>query len=170
MTIIVSKRVQLKSARVTREAINQQVRWLNNKDVVRFSEQRHQTHTFDSQLTYLSSFLNAPHKIYEIHCAGDMIGTITAYIDINNSVADLGILIGETSSWGKGLGTEAWKLLCDMLLVTGIRKIEAGMMGCNYGMISICKKTEMHLDGFRDDHFMIGNELSDLVQYARFNE
>ena len=164
--MIVTSRLTLKPP--SDESIPKVVGWLNDKDIMRYSEQRHKLHTADLQRVYLWVMAAPPHKYMEIHYGNALIGTISAIVDECNSVADVGILIGEKKVWGKGFGTEAWKAFCDHLLESGIRKIEAGCMGINFGMIRVFRKTEMHLEGKRSGHFLIGNELVDLIQYARF--
>ena len=109
-----------------------------------------------------------PNQYMEIHYGNALIGTISAHVDKYNSVANVGILIGERKVWGKGYGTEAWKAFCDHLLGNGIRKIEAGCMGINFGMVHVFRKTGMHEESSRSGHFQIGDELINLVQWARF--
>lgn len=149
------------------DSIPRVVGWLNDKDVMRYSEQRHGSHSIESQKFYIN-LMSEHHKYMEIHYGNSLIGTISAHIDHPNSVADVGILIGERKVWGKGYGTEAWKAFCDWLLSTGIRKIEAGTMACNIGMIHVFRKTQMHEEGRRSWHFLVGNELVDESMWARF--
>ena len=144
------------------------VRWLNDIDVVKYSEQRHYEHTEDSQRAYISRIVSDKDTIMAIYNDDSFIGSITAYTDKQNSVANVGIMIGDRRVWGRGFGTEAWDGLCTHLLNNGIRKIEAGAMATNFGMINIFRKTEMHEEGKLSDHFLVGDELVDLVQWARF--
>ena len=173
MTIIATKRLLIEPPGefVLGENIKAVVRWLNDPDVVKYSEQRHFRHTAGTQLDYLNKFPAIGHY-REIYYGGKFIGTMAAYVDRENSVADLGILIGDKEYWGKGLGTEAWQAFCDYLINNGIRKIEAGMMGCNFGMVKICRKTHMEEEGRRWSHFLVdfhGQPVAtDLIQYARF--
>ena len=167
MTIIVTKRLQLKPLNMSEDSIRTQVKWLNDPEVTRYSEQRHRKHDFYSQLGYLTHFGGGPDRFVEIYLGEKMIGTMTAYVDVENSVADMGIMIGDKESWGRGYGAEAWQAFSDTLLVTGIRKIEAGCMAANYPMMSIARKTEMIVEGRRIDHFYFEDELWDMVLWAR---
>lgn len=167
MTIIVTKRLQLKPLDLSDTPIREQVRWLNDPEVVRYSEQRHKKHSFYSQVAYLGHFNGGTNRFVEIHLGTKLIGTMTAYIDRENSVADVGILIGDKSQWGRGFGSEAWQAFCDTLLVTGIRKIEAGCMSANKSMMSIARKTGMVLEGRRTEHFFFEGELCDMCLWAR---
>jgi RimJ/RimL family protein N-acetyltransferase len=148
------------------------VNWLNDPDVVRYSEQRHEKHDAESQQFYITE----TDIFREIHVRdypdGDgnrkFIGTITASIDKNNSVADVGILIGAKEEWGKGYGTEAWTAFCEHLLTHGIRKIEAGCMSANFGMLRIFRKYGMFHEGHRTHHFLHGDQLYDMEYWGKF--
>ena len=166
MTDIVTERLLLKPPQVDIKAIRAMVGWLNDPEVVRYSEQRHRHHTDATQLKYILSF-SEPDKFREIYYQDELIGTITAIVDEPNSVAEVGILICK-ECWGTGLGYEAWKGFCDHLLCHGIRKIEAGCVGINYGMIHVFKKYGMMRDGRRYNHFLIGNELYDMLMFGKF--
>lgn len=144
-----------------------QVGWLNDPEVVRYSEQRHRKHTPESQRSYLGRFNLSRDRFGEIYLGGKLIGTVSGRIDKPNSVANIGILIGEKSLWGQGYGHEAWEGFCNSLLEKGIRKIEAGMMGANFGMVKVCRKYGMQEEGRRPDHFLLGDQLSDMVMFGK---
>lgn len=163
--MIVTARMTLKSP--SEQSIPTVVGWLNDRDIMRYSEQRHINHCKEFQLVHLMT-MHDPHKYMEIHCGPRLIGTISAKTDEYNDVANVGILIGDRNVWGKGYGTEAWQAFCDFLLGNGIRKIEAGCMAINFGMINIFRKTGMHQEGTRAQHFLVGNDLVDEQQWARF--
>ena len=146
-------------------SLNKMVKWLNDKELMKYSEQRHQQHTVESQKEYIRSF-NYPSEFYELHDDIGLIGTITAHVDSHNSVADVGILIGEHRH--SGLGQRAWRNFCVYLFGSGIRKVEAGCMAKNIAMSLICTNTGMSLEGRKRRHFQIDGEYSDLLQYGRF--
>jgi ribosomal-protein-alanine N-acetyltransferase len=164
--MIVTRHLTLTSP--SSDSVPKVVGWLNDPEVVRYSENRHRHHAGDLQQIHILMMTSRPHKYMEIHYGNTLIGTISAHVDEPNSVADVGILIGERRVWGKGFGTEAWKAFCDHLLGNGIRKIEAGCMGINFGMIHVFRKTGMHEEGRRSGHFLVGNELVDMTMWARF--
>lgn len=139
--------------------------WLNDPEVVRYSEQRHFRHSEETQAVYLHMM---GENLKEIHVGQNFIGTIAAHVDKNNSVANVGILIGEKTAWRKGYGEEAWTAFCDHLLSHGIRKVEAGCMAINFGMIHICRKYRMFFEGNREGHFLCGGELIDMIMWGKF--
>ena len=89
------------------------IRWLNNKELMKYSEQRHHTHTLQSQRKYLASFDHVHSFFWEItpHDMQYPLGSATAYCDWQNKTADIGILIAAFQQ--RGYGTEAWQAVCD---------------------------------------------------------
>ena len=167
MSNIVTKHLTLVKSNVSNQHLNLMVAWLKDPDVVRWSEQRHQHHDIETQRQYISDGTDI---FREIHThQSHFIGTITACIDRDNSVADVGILIGEKKEWGKGYGFEAWKGFCDHLLTNGMRKIEAGTMSRNKPMLRIFSKYGMTYEGVRNDHFVLSKEeTADMFLYGKF--
>ncbi|HEO63972.1 MAG TPA: N-acetyltransferase [Candidatus Omnitrophica bacterium] len=150
------------------------VSWLNNPEVVRYSEQRHKKHTVKTCRAYLRLFEKGPNYFWAISVIKDKlghIGNMTAYADEINSVADIGILIGETKAWGKGYATEAWMAVCSYLFtIKNIRKITAGTISSNKRMLKLMKRTGMINDGVRRKHYIWENNKVDVVHKAIFRE
>ena len=151
------------------------VGWLNDPEVVRFSEQRFVRHTLASCRAYWSSFEGSHNCFWAIELAGGdtserHIGNINAYVDRNNGLADVGILIGDRRIWGKGCGAEAWRAVCNWLFThLNMRKITAGTLSCNLGMLAIMDRTGMVDDGKRVRHYLFEGEEVDMVYRAMFN-
>ena len=150
------------------------VGWLNDREVVKYSEQRHRSHNIDSCREYLASFRGTSNYFWAIISkdeALEHIGSITAYVDNNNLVADLGIMIGDKKVWGKGYGTEAWTAVCDYLFMkTKIRKITAGTMALNAGMRSIMRRAGMVPDGARLKQCIYEKTEIDMIYAALFKD
>ena len=148
--------------------------WLNDKELMCYSEQRHRQHTLDSCREYLRSFNDTPHYFWAIeeqrHGWGH-IGNINAYVDRNNMGADIGILIGEPKAQKKGYGLEAWKRVCRFLLTDyGMRKISAGTMTANLPMIHLMERAGMIPDGIRKRHYLLEGHEVDIVHMALFRK
>lgn len=148
------------------------VGWLNDPMVVRYSEQRHKKHTLESCRQYWQSFIDSPHIFWAMTAIEPPlghIGNMNAHIDTTNSVADVGILIGERTVWGKGYGLEAWVAVCNYLLCdVGIRKVTAGTIAANKGMIRIMEKADMVADGRRIRQCMVDGIEVDIIHTALF--
>lgn len=150
------------------------VGWLNDPEIVRYSEQRHRRHTLQSCREYRLSFEGTPHFFWAIVAkdpALGHIGNMNCYLDESNSTADLGILIGARAAWGRGYGSEAWIAACDHLFRTsGIRKITAGTMAVNTGMLRIMEKAGMREDGIRLRQCLVEGKETDMVHGALFRD
>lgn len=150
------------------------VKWLNDPEVVRYSEQRHRTHTIESVHQYVNDIACDPNSYLwsiglEVGDAGIwIIGTFSAHLDRPNGVANLGIMVGEKYQWGKGYGAEAWNAVSNWLFEKhAIRKIE---MGCHYenrAMRKLAERCGMHLEGVRHDHFVVDGKPQHLLLYAK---
>lgn len=150
------------------------VSWLNDPQVVGFSDQRFRTHTLESCRQYWESFVNSPHYFWAIIArdpALGHIGNMNAYVDVNHSLADVGIVIGEKSVWGKGYGLEAWIAVCDYLLrVAGMRKLTAGTLSVNTAMLRIMKRLGMAADGQRTRQCLWNGQEVDVIHGALFRD
>ena len=148
------------------------VAWLNDPAVVRYSEQRHRSHSLDSCRNYLNGFEGTANEFWVIlRRDGNPahIGNITAIVDENNGLADVAILVGEKLAWGQGLGTEAWITVCRYLLEErNMRKVTAGTLTSNRGMIGIMQRAGMIEDGRRSRHYLVDGEEVDMVYSALF--
>jgi len=153
------------------KATPRQVGWLNDAEVVRYSEQRHREHTLYSQTSYINLFLDKSH-LWGIHLVetDEHIGNLSAMHDTPNNVSDIGIMIGETKHWGSGFGGEAWAAACGWLLDKdggGIRKLEAGCMRPNAAMLKIIRGSGFTQEGERLNHFLLNGSPVSAVLFGR---
>jgi ribosomal-protein-alanine N-acetyltransferase len=148
------------------------VGWLNDPAVVRYSEQRFRKHTLESCRAYWRSFEETPNFFWAVvaHDAGlGHVGNLNAFIDPRHMVADVGILLGERTVWGQGYGTEAFKAVCDFLLgMGGFRKVTAGTLAVNMGMLAIMRHLGMTEDGHRVRQCLFEGQAVDVVHAALF--
>jgi len=153
------------------KATPQHVEWLNDPETVKFSEQRHVTHTPASVARYVNSFDHKSGFLWSVvHVeSGKPIGTVASRIDEDNSIADLGILLGDMR--GKGYGREAWNACAGWLLAkngAAVRKVEAGTMAVNTPMRRTMDATGFRLEGERLNHFLWQSQPVGMVLYGRF--
>jgi RimJ/RimL family protein N-acetyltransferase len=142
--------------------------WLNDPQLMRYSENRRQKHTLESQREYLKQFDQRNNFYWNIISIEHdrLIGTITAFVDPIHGFADLGVLIGRDRQ--HGFGIEAWNRVTAFLFEHGVaRKIEAGMMSNNEAMIRLCKRANMRYEGERHGHFLDGGNSVGLTLYGR---
>lgn len=148
------------------------ISWLNDQDVVRFSNQRFVSHDRTSSLQYLASFVDTDNLFISIRRSSDLrqVGTMTAYISSHHGTVDVGIMIGDKSVWGLGYGRDSWSTLTDWLLKRDdIRKLTAGTLACNYGMIKVMESSGMHHEATRKEQEIVNRQAVDILYYAKFS-
>ena len=150
------------------------VDWLNDTEVVRYSDNRHHIHSIDSARAYLRLFVDSPNFYWAIIVNGEsplMIGSITAYVDVNNLVADVGILIGDKTYWGGGYGSEALSGALSWLCTERcIRKITVGTMVLNAGMLGIMRKLGMREEGRKERYYLFNGLEVDMICGSIFSK
>ena len=82
------------------------IKWLNDKDVTKFSDQRFIKHTIISQRKYVRTLIKNNTLFFKILYKKKWIGNILlTKIDEKNENCEIGYLIGEKSFWRKGIAT-----------------------------------------------------------------
>ena len=156
----------------------QYVGWLNDPHVVRFSEQRHRPHTMETCHAYWRSFARTPNHLWAIVARQSEpgnkighIGNISVAVDPVNSVADIGIMLGEKGMWNQGYGLEAWSAVCSHLLCgQSLRKITAGTLSVNTAMLGIMRRAGMIEDGRRVNQILFEGQEVDVIHMALFRD
>ena len=93
------------------------------------------------------------------------IGTLrVSQLNWRTRTADIGILIGERDSWGKGIGTDAISTICSFLFGRlGIRRLTAGLMGVNPGMQKVFERLGFVQEGVFRGHDLFEGEYVDHI-------
>jgi len=141
------------------------VGWLNDPDVVRYTEQRHFKHTQDTCRQFANSLSAAGDSFFavETHTHGH-VGNLVVRYDRPNDAANLAILIGDRAAWGGGYGTEAWTaMLANLLQQEGLRKVFAGTMSENTRMLAVMRKSGMVIEGRQPGLFVLDGREVDMV-------
>lgn len=147
------------------------VGWLNDAEVVRYSNQRFVHHSLPSCARYQAGFAGSSNLYASVRLVGcdQRVGTLTAYRSLRHGTADIGILIGERSVWGQGLGLEAFKLLADWLASQpGLRKLSCGTLACNHAMLKIAQHAGFAREAVRVAQEVVDGQPTDIVLFARF--
>lgn len=148
------------------------VGWLQDPGLMRYSEQRHRSHDMQSCRSFVASFATSPHFLWAIEDAGQdhtHIGNITATVDPNNGLADIGLLIGAKSCQGRGYGTQAWQAVMTYLhSLPQLHKITGGCLAPNAAMVRIMQNCGMIPDGIRKNHYLVDGCPADIVYFAQW--
>ncbi len=114
------------------------LRWMHNPAIVQYLESRWSVHTIDSIKKYVAEtnasgnnflfgmFLLESHQ----HIGNIKIGNVNWI----HRFADVGLMIGEETAWGKGYGTEAIRLVAQYAFEEiNLHKLVAGIYTSNVG-------------------------------------
>lgn len=147
--------------------------WLTDPIVTRFSNQRFRSHDRGSAAAFLASFAGTDNLFLSIDRRADSaaIGTLTVYVSRHHGTADVGIMVGDRSAWGRGFGQDAWTSLVEWLLARPeIRKVTAGTLACNLPMIRLAERSRMVPDGRRRDQEIVDGSPFDILYFAHFSD
>lgn len=147
------------------------ISWLNDPEVVRHSNQRFIRHTESSCRAYWESFLNTPNLFLSVRTLADdlPVGTMTAYVSLPHGTVDVGILIGRKSMWGTGVGQDAWDTLVNWFIEhRRIRKVTAGALSSNKGMLRIMERSGMYCEAIRPKQELLDGEALDMHYYGKY--
>lgn len=146
------------------------ISWLNDAEVVRYSNQRFITHTQHSCEQFYHSMGGSDSVFLLIQDSNaTAVGTITVHFNPNHKTADVGILLGEKRTWGQGIGKAAWQTVIHALTeLPELRKITAGTLACNAPMLALIKSTNMTADGIRQQQELVDGKAVDIHHFALF--
>lgn len=148
--------------------------WLNDKEVCKENSHGRITNTLEMTREYVKS-VDKSDKIaaFAIITKKEKkhIGNISlGNISLDNNSGDISILIGEKGFWGRGIATEAYKLIIDYgFNMLNLHRLYSGMTARNIAMIKVAKNTGMSQEGVLKDAFFKDGIYADIVQYAIIN-
>jgi RimJ/RimL family protein N-acetyltransferase len=148
------------------------VRWLCDPAVNRYLESRFGVHTVDSTRAFVRACLDSPANLLlgmrDLELGGRHVGNIKlGPIDRHHGLAEVGLLIGEPQSWGRGLASAAIAMVRDIAAdQLGLRKLTAGCYASNVGSEKAFLRAGFEVEGRRRAHFLLDGVPEDLVLMA----
>jgi len=143
-------------------------RWMNDSEVTQYLESRFYPNSLERLREYVASKL-ANHDIVflAIVLKDDHrhIGNIKLEpINWIHRSAEVGIIIGDKSNWGKGYATEAIQLVVDYAFHKfNLHKITAGCYANNQGSLKAFGKAGFKVEGVRKEQFLWNGQYVDAV-------
>ncbi len=132
--------------------------WMNDTEITQYLESRFEKWSIKKLKDYVGKILKNPDYVFFAIISKDEnkhIGNIKiGPINRIHKFADVGIVIGEKSFWGKGYATEAIKLVVSYAFNTlNLHKLTAGAYANNIGSIKAFQKAGFLVEGRRKKHF-----------------
>jgi RimJ/RimL family protein N-acetyltransferase len=150
-------------------------RWMNDPEVIRYTESRFSSYTRqdleeyivkmqnDDSSLFLAIVLNEIHR----HIGNIKLGPINTY----HRLASVGILIGEKECWGKGYATEAIRLLANYAFEhLNLHKLTAGCIDANKGGMKAFQKAGFSIEGIQREHNHWNGAYHDVILFGLINE
>lgn len=127
------------------DCTNTYLGWLNDRQVNLFLETRWVNQDLNKIKEFVNCIINSNNSIlFAIVVKSNMkhIGNIKiGPINEHYNNADISYFIGDKEYWGKGIATNAIKLVCDYgFNELGLHRIQAGVFDENLGSIKVLKK------------------------------
>lgn len=131
--------------------------WMNDPEIVQFTESRWKSYTMDDLVNYVKGINNSKYDfMYGIYLNENnkYIGNIKiGNINPHHGFAELGIILGDKSEWGKGYATVAIKLAIQTAFdELGLNKLTAGAYENNVASIKALTKAGFTLCGVYKNH------------------
>jgi RimJ/RimL family protein N-acetyltransferase len=127
------------------------VRWLNTPDVIRYLEVRHTRQTRETAREFVNSCREDPSKYFwlvQSKAAGLSIGTASLYLNNERASGEIGLMIGETQTWGKGVSEEIVDLIAQFAFKQlSLRRVTGGTYANNMGINFTFKRLGFKLEG-----------------------
>ena len=145
------------------------VKWFEDPEIVRYSDNQYRSITFDSQVEYVKNCLKSPNILLagifdeSLHIGNICINDIASV----HKRAEITYVIGNKTYWGSGLATKSIKRVIQYLKDEyDLNKLYAGVSSLNIGSKRVLEKNEFILEGVRKKHLYYNNMWSDCLEYG----
>ena len=148
--------------------------WLNDKDVNQYLETRWTEQSIEKIKEFVTSIRDSSHSyLFAIICEDNHVGNIKiGPIHHIYKHADISYFIGNKAYWGKGIATEAVKLVVEFgFKILKLHKIEAGAFEQNVGSQHVLLKNNFTREAVLKDQVFLTDESNycDVYRYSLVN-
>lgn len=173
MNLLSGDRLYLRALRMS-DADGAYPTWFNDPEVCRYNSHGDILYTREMAQSYIASVIDNPNiAVFAICLREDdrHVGNIALQqISTKNRSAELAILIGEPSVYGKGIGYEAGKLLVDYAFKNlELHRLYCGTHADNSAMQNLALKLGMSEEGRRCEALFKNGQFADIVEYGLIN-
>lgn len=164
---IEGERIYLREVRLS-DVNENYYRWLNDPEVNQYLETRYTPQSIENIRRYVEGMDGKADEIFLAICLKDNdehIGNIKlGRINWIHRFADISLLIGEKSYWGKGIATEAIVVLSRFAFSDlNLHKVRAGCYSKNVGSAKAFVKAGFSKEGVLRKQWLSGGEFQDEI-------
>ena len=152
---------------------NDYIGWLNDPEVCRYNRHGNARYTRAKAIAYLTSIQEDPNKV--VFAILDKktrayLGNIGLYVERSDRSAEIAILLGAKKCWGRGIGTEAVRLVSQYAFgKLRLHRLCMGMMAENQGMVRIACKLGFRREGVLKDAMIKNGCFKDVTLWGKIN-
>ena len=159
---------------LTQEIMSQNyLLWLKDNEVNKYLETKGDNINLKMLTEYVTNMYMDPNNylfgIFDkkgVHIGNIKLGNISQV----HKRADIGLLIGEKSYWGKGIASEAIGILTKFSFnILKLHKVYAGIYSNNIGSIHAFKKNKFYKSATFKEHAFYENNFIDVYFYETIN-
>ena len=148
--------------------------WMNDYEVVKFTESRYMVHTIESLKDFILHVNNESNYCFAIvdiqsgkHIGNIKIGNIHPLY----KYADVGLIIGNKNFYGKGIATEALKLCIEFAFKElKLHRLWAGIYDVNIGSIKAFEKAGFVREGCEKEKYLFEGKRINSYIYGIVNK
>jgi len=164
---ITGERIYLREVRLS-DVNEDYYRWMNDPDVTQYLESRFYPNSLEGLRDYVTGKLGDRDNVFlaVVLKDGDRhIGNIKlGPINWIHRFADVGIMLGDKSSWGKGYASEAISLVVDYAFrKLNLHKVTAGCYCSNQRSLRAFEKAGFQVEGTLKEHYRLDGQYIDAM-------
>ena len=128
------------------------VEWLNDYEVIKFTEQKYFKNTLENTKNFVSQKYNSGNDLlFGVFFDNTHVGNIKlGPIKFDHMSADVSYFIGEKKFWGRGIASKCVKTIVQLAVTDlGLKKINAGYYENNIGSAKVFEKCGFVVEGVR---------------------
>jgi len=142
--------------------------WLNDPEVTKFTKGFY-PNTRESQELYFESIANSKTDVVLAivdRKTGAHLGNVGLHsIDCIHRTAQFGVMVGEKSAWGRGIGSRVWSLMVEYgFTVLNLHKITATVLDGNEASLKGALKAGFQIEGRQIEQVFKNGSYFDLIQ------
>ena len=143
--------------------------WISNPLVNRYLEVRFEHFDYERAIEYALSAASSSDSLFMKVCNPEFVGTCTLRLHPYHGTAEVGIMIGELNSQGKGVAKNALELVLYYAKHNlRLRKVTSKIYSSNFASINLFKKLDFKLEATLIDQVLVGDLTDDIKIFSKF--